>query len=216
MSKGRLALAAVLGFLWATAAAADEVSVSILAGGGVSMGSEASAAVTPMARVDVGVPVASWRMAPRLHVQLDLSALPGQAVSLEDPATFRALEFRLTLCQPIADSLYLDLCTEAGFASRLPGDPEPRDRAVRWAAGLVRFGRFGRGWLTVGVGGDQRLDGFYRPAVEVAGALKLYRADTGPLRGGSVQLLGDAVLGIDVYGTGPRRDVIRIGMAVGR
>jgi hypothetical protein len=211
--RGALALA----FLWSTVAAAEEpVHVSVLAGGGVSMGSEAEAALTPMVRVEVGVPVASWRKAPRLHVQVDLSALPGEALSLEDPTTFRALEARLALCQPLAESLYLDLCAEAGFASRLPGDPEPRDRAVRWGAGLVRFGRFGRGWLTVGLGADQRLDGAYRPAAVIAGAVKLYEAKQGPLAGGTLQLVGEAVLGLDVYGASPRRDVIRIGMAVGR
>jgi hypothetical protein len=211
----RRLLPLVLVFLPLAAHAQDpgQVSFSILAGGGVSLGSEAPAAPMPTMRVEVGVPVADWKKTPRLHVQLDLSALPGETLSLEEPATFRALEFHLTLCQPIADSLYLDLCGEAGFASRLPGDPEPRDKAVRWGAGLVRFGRFGRGWLTVGLGADQRLDGLYRPAAVVAGAVKLYQSEA--LKGASVQLVGDAILAIDVYGSNARRDVIRIGMAVG-
>jgi hypothetical protein len=190
------------------------VDVNVLLGGTVSMGADAAAKLSPAATVRVGMPLASWLRPPRLHVQMDLSALPGQAASLEDPETWRSLEFRLGVSQSVHDTVNADLYAEAGFATRLPGELEARDRAVRWLAAGVRLGRFGAGWLSLGMGVDQRLDGEYRPAVLLAGAIQLYDGDR--LVGGHVYLVGDAVLGLDYYGSAPRRDVVRVGLAVGR
>jgi hypothetical protein len=191
------------------------VEVSILAGGLVSMGSEADAAVSPLARVLVSLPLAQgsrqgWLpIPPALHVQVDLSALPGEALSIEDVGTWRALEFRVGASQRIHDALNADLYTEAGFATRLPGELEARDRAVRWVGAGVRIGRLGPGWLSLALGADQRLDGSYQPAVLLAGAIQL-----GERAGLALYLTGDAVLGLDYYAE--RRDVVRIGLAVGR
>jgi hypothetical protein len=173
------------------------------------MGSDADAAISPMARVLVSVPLASWDKAPVLHVQADLSALPGETVSLADPATFRALEFRLGVSQRVHDTVNADLYAEAGFATRLPGDVEAVDTTARWAAAGVRIGRFGRGWLSLSLGADQRMTGTYAPAVLLSGAVQLVeRAGVG------AYLVGDAILGLDQYGT-ERRDVVRVGVAIG-
>jgi len=206
-----------LGFLWSTCAAAQEPTVSILAGGLVSMDSEAGTTPAPLVRIAVSVPVTDLQEhGPRLAVQADLGALPGATIDLAQAETFRSLEFRMALIQPISVRVYADLYAEAGFATLLPGETIPRDKTLRFASGGVRFGRFGRGWLQLGMGGDQRLDGLWRTAVTVAGGLKLYRVDSGPLKGASMQLLGEAVLGLQVYGQGARRDVVRVGVAVGR
>jgi hypothetical protein len=198
------------------------VEVGMLGGGVVSMGSDAGAKMSPLVRVLVSLPLAQGQgqgwvpLPPVFHVQVDLSALPGAtSFSFEDVGTWRTLEFRLGISQRLHDALNADLYAEAGFATRLPGELEARDRAVRWAAAGVRLGRFGDGWLSLGVGADQRLDGTYRPAVLLAGALRLQEK-----AGVSLYLVGDAVLGIDTTLSatprGPRRDVVRIGLALGR
>jgi hypothetical protein len=236
----RGAAALLLAFLWTTAAAAADptnvssrevlcfnsdggavpcptVEVGILAGGLVLMGSEGEAAASPLARVLVTLPLAQgsrkgWLpIPPALHVQVDLSALHGQTLSLEDVGTWRALEFRVGASQRIHDVLNADLYAEAGFATRLPGELEARDRAVRWVGAGVRIGRLGPGWLSLALGADQRLDGSYQPAVQLAGAIQL-----GERAGIAMFLTGDAILGLDYYGSAPRRDVVRIGLAVGR
>lgn len=231
-------VALALAFLWTTAARAEDatnvssrevlcfnsaggavpcpsVEVSILAGALVSMGSEADAAASPLARVLVSLPLAQgsrtgWLpIPPTLHVQVDLSALPGETLDLQDVGTWRALEFRVGASQRIHDALNADLYAEAGFATRLPGELEARDRAVRWVGAGVRIGRLGPGWLSLALGADQRLDGSYQPAVQLAGAIQL-----GERAGVALVLTGDAILGLDPYGA--RRDVVRIGLAVGR
>ena len=229
-----------LAFLWSTVASAKDatnvssrevlcfnsaggavpcptVEVSILGGALVLMGSEGDAALSPLARVLVTLPLAQgsrkgWLpIPPSLHVQADLSALQGETLSLEDVSTWRALEFRVGASQRIHDFLNADLYAEAGFATRLPGELEARDRAVRWVGAGVRIGRLGPGWLSLALGADQRLDGQYQPAVLLAGAIQI-----GERAGVALFLTGDAILGLDYAGSAPRRDVVRIGLAVGR
>jgi hypothetical protein len=222
--RRRLLAAAALAFLWSSAVPVraqtepGDVKMAILVGGVVSLATEAETAVSPLASVDVAVPISSAKKTPRLHVRLELTDLPGETVSLEDARSFRSVAFRMGVCQPLAEGLYLDLCAEAGFATRLPTDPGPRDKAVRWGAAQARFGRAGRGWLTAGIARDQRLDGLYRWAVVVGGAIKMQtlgKDDQGRERG-SVQLVGDAILGLDLRGgQASRRDIVRVGIAVG-
>lgn len=215
-----LALAFLASSLWAERAKAgqgprpEDVQVTIVAGGMVSMASEAEADVNPFARVGVELPLSDWSMTPRLHIRLDLSALPGEAMSLSDPTTFRSAEFYGAVCQPIHPSVYVDACLGGGAASRIPGDLKPSDRAVLWGEAHVRFGRTGRGWLDVGLGRDQRLDGLYRWAFFITGAIKLYVVEA--LKG-SLQLVGDVVASLEApQPGGPRTTIYRIGVAVGR
>lgn len=208
--------AVALGALWSEAARAngprpEDVKVGLLLGGEVSLATEADVAVAPRAGIDVELPLTGWNNGPRLHAGVALKSLAGETLSLETPSTFRAIEVKLAGCQPVHPSVYIDLCLEGGFATRLEDDPGPRDKAVRWASGGVRFGRVGKGWLTLGLGRDQRLDGLYRWAVTMAGAIKMHEIGKT-----SLQLFGDAILGMDSGVGAPRRDVVRVGVAVGR
>lgn len=187
-----------------------ELEVGILAGGLVAASSTAESSLWPTLVFRAGLPLASWQKPPRLLPALSLSALPGETIGASAPETWRAVEFRVGLAQPVHDTVNLDLYLEAGFATRLPGELEARDRTARWAAAGVRVGRFSGGWLHLLLGGDQRLDGQWRPAVLVEGALRLH--DGGEA---DVYLVGNAVLGLQWYGQAPR-DVVRVGLAVGR
>lgn len=216
------ALAIMLAFLWTQAARADDVTVNVQAGGLVSLASDADAALAPTARVLVSLPLAkapakpagAFPVPPLLHLQADFTALPGESVAIEDPTTFRALEFRGGLAQRIHMDVNVDLYAEAGFATRLPGALQARDRAVRWAAAGLRIGRPAeRGWLTLTAGADQRLDGLWRPVVILAGAVELYDGDRA--LGAHLFLVGEAILGLG-YGPQAQHDVVRAGVAVGR
>lgn len=191
----------------------EDVKVSVLLGGDVSVATEAEVGVSPFASVSVALPLSAWSRTPWLHVEALLGGLPGAAIDIEQPMTFRSVRVVMAVCQPVAESVYVDLCAEGGFATRLPNDPGPRDRAVLWGSGGVRFGRAGRGWLTVGLARDERLDGLYRWAANVSGAVTLYEAES--VRA-SVQLVGRAILGLERGPTAPRRDIVTVGMGVGR
>jgi hypothetical protein len=232
----RRLLPLALAYLWSTLAAAQvpldqpvpeptpaptvspepDAQVTIVAGGLVSMGSDAGTAAAPFVRVGVDFPLVAGDNAPRVQVQADLGALPGEAApQLQSAETFRSIEFRVGLVQPLG-RLWFNLYADVGFASRLPGDPEPRDKTARFASGGLKFAHFGRGELKLGLGSDQRLDGTYRMVAVISGAVKLYQPETGPLRSASLQLVGEALLGLDPYGVGAARDVVRVGVAVGR
>lgn len=214
--------AIALAFLWTQAALASPVDVHVLAGGTVAMGSEASATLTPSATVLVSLPLAAQQqpgdgwlpIPPQLHVGLDLTGLQGETIDPANAETWRALEFRLGLSQRLFATLNADLYAEAGFATRLPGELEARDTTARWVGAGVRVGRLGPGWLTVALGADQRLDGRWQPAVLLAGAVELYGGERA--LGAHLFLVGDASLGLAHYGNAPRRDVVRVGLAVGR
>lgn len=191
---------------------APSMRLTVLAGSIASLSADASG-VAPLARVAVDAPLAGSARAPSLHVVADLTALPGEQISLQDPQTYRALEFSVALSQPLHPALRFGLWAEAGFASRLPGDTQPRDRAPRWGSMGLRFASSARAHLTVGIGGDQRLSGVWVPAVQIAGKVAL-----ATVKGVRVCLIGSAVLGLDVTGAyGPAtRDLVRVGITVGR
>lgn len=190
-----------------------------MAGGITSLATDVDTKVEPWVWIDVDVPTADNKKAPSLLVQAALSALPGETINAQDPATYRSLEFKIGLAQPIAPSLHFDLYAEGGFATRLPGDSKPRESTARWIAGGLRF-KSPRGHLALGIGADQRLTGVYRPAVTIAGAVKMYELKndkTGKPKGPQMSLVGDAILGLDApaYGSYKARDVVRIGIAIG-
>ncbi len=67
---------------------------------------------------------------------------------------------------------------------------------------------------------DQRLDGDWQPAVTITGQVALWEATSGAIKGGKIALVGSAILGLDLSNTYPgytggRRDVVRVGIAVG-
>lgn len=213
-----LALALLAGSLWAERARAqgprpEDATVAVDLGGTVILTTATEADVSPFARVEVRAPLSDWNYTPSLIVRVDLNGLPGKGVAVQDPSTFTSAEASSAICQPVSGRVYVDLCGGFGVASRLPGDVEPRDGAVLWADVRVRFGRAGRGWLEVGWGRDQRLDGLWRWAVSLQGAIKLYEIQA--LRG-SLQLVGDAVVGLEPSSPGgPRTSLMRMGIAIG-
>jgi len=225
----------LLAFLWTQAALAADppkpVEVSVQAGALTYLGTDADLDVQPMARVLVSLPLGrqekpgtDWMpIPPALHVQLDLSARPGETVAIEDPGTVRALEARFGISQRLHDALNADLYFEAGFsATRVPGGLEDRGRAVSWAGGGVRIGRLGPGWLSLLLaaeegttpirGADERVAA-WKPVVMLAGAVPLYSKDR--LLGAHVFLAGDARLELSAF-TSDRVIAARIGLVVGR
>lgn len=207
------------------------VSLTVQAGGLASISPEASG-VAPLARVGVAWPLlrgvdskgrALADRGPRVTVTADLTALPGEAVELSDPATFRAIEATLGIDQPLGGKIAAAIGLRAGFASRLATDTEtPRDKAPRFGSVGMSFSGTGGDHLFVGIGGDQRLTGEWEAAVLVEGAVRLYTAESGVFQGGALSLIGRAILGLD-FGAGagadpgrPRRDSIAVGIAVGK
>ena len=208
-----------VGLLFATVTArAEDIVVHGMAGGVVSLASDAGTGVEPLAWINVDAPVADSDYSPHLLTSVVLSALPGDSLDISSPATFKAVEFSVGLAQPISNLVHFDLYGEVGFATRLPGSPTPRDSTARWASGGIRF-RSERGYLSLGVGADQRLTGAYRPAATIRGAVKLWQATdaTKMPKGVMMMLVGDAILGLDAptYGQPHTRDVVRCGVAIG-
>lgn len=205
--------------------APPSIEVQVYGGGLVSFGSNgAGTAITPTARIEVESKVGDFRLAPTVRVLAALSALPGETVdALEVPAlpdigtfaeTYKSIEFSLTIAQPLSERLKFRPYASAGFGSRLPGAPEPADKAPRWGDIGLEFGST-RGRLSVGIGPDQRLDtgADYVPCVHVAGIVSLWRNASGA----DVAFGGDAILGLDWTSRFPtipvaRHDVIRAGL----
>lgn len=203
----------------------DGITVHGVAGTVVSLvtGARPGETVKPTPFIDIAVdaPVAESPKAPHLMVNLALTNLPGQSIRLRDTSTWKALEATVGIAQPITEKIKFDLMAEAGFATRLDGDEQPRYRTARWVAGGVRF-RSSRGALAVKIGADQRMSGVYEPAVGLTGSLVLYERQAGTLRKSKVVLVGDAVLGLmeRAYTTQAGRsvsshDVVRVGLAIG-
>lgn len=207
--------------------------VSVLAGALGSMATEADVEMSPLARVAGRGPlplpgVANSDRLPRFLTTIDFTALPGDTLNiLTGPQTFRAVEARFGLAQRIAEvnptgqRIVTSLYIEAGFATRFTGDAAPADRTARWGMAGVRLDELRSGsYIAFGIDADQRLDGRYQPALLLDGAVELYREDQGALTGARMLLIGGAVLGLDYrydpHGVARRRNVVRVGLTVGR
>jgi hypothetical protein len=144
-------------------------------------------------------------------VAFDLGALPGESLELTNPATYRSIAVRGGLTQPLSSRLKFSLYASAGFATRLPGDTEPRDRTVRWASFGIRFVG-ARGLLEVGGGPDERLGGGYMPTGHVRAALNL-----GEYAKVRAYFIGEALLALRLgYSPTERSDLVLVGFGVGR
>lgn len=200
--------------------AVQVLKLNILAGAQVLFATEADTAYNPLVRIETSVPLSKNPKAPNLLVGIDLGGSQGAAVGLEDIQSWTTIEATVgASLYPLPD-LNVGLWAEGGFSSHLPGDTTPRVKAPRWAYGGVILDRFDAGSLVLGLGVDQRLDGFYQPAVKIKGRLALYQAKDGGLSGAQVSLVGEAILGINLseYSmelTGGVHDVIRAGLTVG-
>jgi hypothetical protein len=210
-----LVLAALIAAAAARADENDEIPpmrLDAMGGGLVSFSTSTETALEPMARLAIVAPLAYGARPPELLVDLDLGALPGDSISITDPATFRSLELALAISWRPWLSSPLKFWGGAGFATRLPSDPEPRDRTARWAAAGVRLADDGGNALAVGAGVDERLDGSYQPTLEVMGSVRLWQPSEGSRL--DTRLVGRAILGLDFgqYGSA-RRDVVQVAIA---
>jgi len=194
--------------------------ISVMAGGLASLSADASG-VSPFARIKTEARLTKTERGPSMHVTLDLTALPGDSVTLEDPQTYKAIEASVGASQPLGGPLLFSAYAEMGFASRLPRDPQPRDRSAKWVAAGFLFQTHDREHrLTLTVARDQRLADRWVTAVQVAGQVKLRES-----KGLAVYLVGSASLSVEApmaattAGAGhhldPPRDSIRAGIAIG-
>lgn len=202
--------------------AESEITVHAYGGSAVSMSGRADTGITPFALLYINAPIGEEEssMLPSIQTTAMLSKLPGAAAvkSVTDKLDqYKSIEFSVGAQTPLVASHRLNLGVEAGFASRLPGENEPRDQTARWVNGFVKF-RAEKGFLQLGFGADQRLTGQYRPAITVVGAVQIVTVKKVSKR---MKMMGviSAILGADapIYrGNVPEaRDVVRVGVVVG-
>jgi hypothetical protein len=192
----------------------QEVEIHGLMGGVASLASDAGMGLTPFIALQIDVPVADSFYAPHVVVTPILTALPGETLDLGDAETFRAIEATVGLSQALSKKVRFSLYGEFGFATRLPGDPSPRNRTARWAAGGLKF-QGSRGLLMVLFGADQRLTNYYAPAVLINGVVSLKTFER--FKNMNVSLVGSAILGVEAaaYGYPATKDIVRVGISAG-
>lgn len=185
-------------------------SVSVVAGGIVSMGGGTTAGIRPTVSVAVDFAIAKAVMSPRSVVGLELGALAGESLDIASPETWQTLSFRALLYQPIS-GLFVSPYVGGGFSTRLPGDTEPRDKTARWwSAGLRVAGE--RGWLEMGLGLDQRLGGdTYAPTGHFRGSLLI-----GERGGVNAYLSMEAILALNLGFYPGRVDAVTASVVLGR
>lgn len=207
----------------ARAEEAPPVHLCISGGGDVVLSGETGAALTPAAYIAVRGPIVfggtkdgQGKAALDFGVDLQLSGLPGETVDASAVESIKALELAVRVGRTVGrlgdgvGAVRTALFLEAGFASRLPHDPAPRDHYPRWFGGAVRLSS-GENFIQGGLAADQRLDGEYQLAALVSGQVALPK----DLKGVTVALRGSAILGLQQYpGVASARDVVRIGLVV--
>lgn len=182
-----------------------QISVFINAGAVNSLGSQDSYAISPTANVEVYAETADVKYSPDLSVKLSLSSLPEEALRINDPSTFKTVEFQAGLEQPIP-GINPKLCGAFGIASRLPGDKSPRVSAAKYFTFGMKFATEDySSYLYIGAGPDQRLNlnGLYSGTFHVDGKVKLYNYKSAKL-----SLTGNAILG-------GKSSIVRVGIVVG-
>jgi hypothetical protein len=193
------------------------VSVSGGIGAQVSLGGGAESKLSsPLFLLSVDFPVAKVAMSPRFEPSVQVGALPGESLDAEDPTSYRTLGVRLGLRQQLARALNFSVGCEVGFVNRMPGDTKPRDKTARWwSCGLDFRGESGQ--LYAGGGMDSRLSKNYAPTIHLRGRVKLFKATSGRLEGGTLYLGGEGILGAEVgWWNEDRADVLLIGLVAGR
>lgn len=181
------------------------MKLSVSAGGVISLGSQDSYSLAPTAIVEVEAKLAATKYAPRLNVIVSLSSLPGQSLNINDPSTFRSVEFESGIQQGIP-SVYPKIYAGFGLATRLPGDTKPRVNAAKYfTAGVLFTTKSHDSYLYVGGGPDQRLSNsyLYQATAHIEGKVKL--ATVGGVKS---FLVGNAILG-------SVSSLVRVGITVG-
>lgn len=182
-----------------------------------SLSSEASSA-EPTGQISASFDVATNEKSPRASLLATFGALPGQAVSFSDPATFRSLGIEGALSQPLWSNLRVRPAVVVGAEFRFSGETEPLHRASRY--GYIGARVEGEdGYLFLGMGGDERLSTAdrstpaYLPAASVTWRLRLGKI-TGAI---DASLVGRVLLYLRLgYGAQDAgSDVAQVGVIVG-
>ncbi len=214
----------------------DGFNVSAQIGASVTMAPNSDSAVTPIARLSVSGPLALGSVnasrLPVLHVEGELSALPGDVVDQTAGlsatlAQFKSLDFSIGLSHrvsqwlPVNNGAYIvatSVYAEAGFATRLDNEVKARDKAPRYGCAGLRFDEGVSGsFVKTGLCADQRLDGSYQATVNIKGNIAAFKL--GPNAGASIYV--SAILGLNVSSpahpglTGATRDSVNVGTLVG-
>lgn len=205
-------------------------------GGSISMSSASTTLLAPIAKLIASGPLAfgsaSVDKLPVLHVEAELSALPGDAIDKTGGisgtlAQFKALDFSIGVSKRVSQWLALNdggqkvatsFYAEAGFATRLSGEFEARDKAPRYGCAGLRFDeRISKSYVKVGPCLDQRLDGHYQITTSVSAIVTPFEFGSGA----GVSIYVKAILGIDASSptrptlNGSRRDSVVVGTLLG-
>ena len=195
---------------------AAPLSVSALAGGVVTLSDETGTAVTPTASIEVDGPVVVGKASlARVIARLALTTAPGESLDLANPETFKAAEAAIGLSRIVGHRalegggqvVTTAVVAEAGFSSRLPGEPGPRERLLRHAGIGVRLAERTSG------AGLSLLYGFNEAAGDRGYGQVMVRGQVPiPATKGALLLLGDATVSVGRHATAVQRDVLRVGV----
>lgn len=194
---------------------AAPVSVTASAGGLVTLTGEAGTAITPSAWIEVDGPIVVGSLAlARVNARLGLTTAPGESIDVANPETFKAAEAALGVARIVgrreADGQVVTtaVVAEAGFASRLPGEPGPRERLIRHAGvGVQLAERVSGAALSLLYGFDEAAGDRGYGQVMVYGQVPI------PATKGALLLVGDATLSVGAFEGAKQRDVLRLGVS---
>lgn len=181
------------------------LDIAINVGGLSSLGSQDSYSISPTASIETYAQTSDRMFTPDVIVKVNLSALPEESVSLNDPASFKSLKFEVGLRQPIP-GIFPKVYGGFGIETRLPGESKPRvDAAKYFTAGICFATGDNSSYIYVGGGPDQRLtvNGFYTVNAHIEGIVKLYN-----YKDAKLSLKGDAILG-------GSSSLVRVGIVIG-
>lgn len=194
---------------------ADAISVRFAAGVMAGKAADVDVRPLPAASIHVDSPLTSLSNGPRLNVDVSLTGLPKDGVSLESPGSVKAFDGSAGLVQPLGSVLQFNLYARLGVASRLASDTADRDRLPGYASiGLDFHTANGDHYLQIGGGPDQRLSGSWSPSIHVTGGVKV-----GERAGAKLWLVGSIIRALDLAAYGyptPSRDWWTVGVQVGR
>lgn len=196
---------------------AGPLELSATAGAVVTMSGDAGTSVLPTGFVGIDGPLIVGKSSiARVHVDLGISSEPGASIDLTDATTFRSAEATLSVYRVVGrlavgdQEISTGLVALWGFASRLPGDPEPAVRLVRHYGGGVRLEERKSGaYLVVAYGRDE--------AVGERGWGTWMLWGQVPIAGtkGAVLIVGDASLAVGPRDIGvQQRDIFRLGVSL--
>jgi hypothetical protein len=200
----------------------DPFSVSVTAGGLVTLGGDSPTEITPTAYIEADGPLVVGELAlGRVGARVGLSTSPGETLDLADVRTWRAADVALSVERVVGrkrsdreGELYQDICTSAvfewGFASRQDkGGEQPQTRLVRHYGAGVRFReRVSGASLTALYGRDEEA------GERGWGQWMLFSDLPIPATKGTIILAADVTLSAGPASTLAQRDIFRFGVVV--